>query len=320
MGEQQMEYVAVDGYPDRPSTVSESLWKQYWDRRRDTQRYFEERRKATSRLQKIREQVSANKRRYATLLPPVMVLESMHPNGVIVHWSKPENWDPDDYRILVREAGTKEWRSAASSSITSETRKNVLTRSYLAWGEYREPYEITVEAIWAGVGNIAACPQLYPPVDTQPQSEPQPKPKVQAEPEPQPEPAPNVHVEPETQVGSNNSYLFKSGEVGGGRYGFTSITQPENGITNIAGVFELHHTVGVCSLFESVPGDGNGVGWLITKPGVNIEEVVIAGRPATFRMVWDRGDLLYYKAEANDITWPSREDRASGIMVTITTG
>lgn len=168
------EYLPVQGYPDRPATIPENLWKQFWDRRRDTQRYLDQRQKERTRLQKIRDQVSANRRRFVTLLPPVVTLESMYPNGVIVHWAKPEGWDPDGYRILVRDLGSggDGWRSVTTQKITRDTRKVALPTRYLRWGQDADAYEIKVEAEWRGVGNIAACPQVYPPQAAPPPKRP----------------------------------------------------------------------------------------------------------------------------------------------------
>ena len=186
------EYVAVPGldpilnqqYPDRPVTVPEHLWKDYWNRRRETERYFQQRQKERARLQKIRDQVSRNKRRLATLLPPTVSIENKWPRGCYVRWIKPTNWDPDDYRVLVRLRGSGDdgWRSVASINVTFETREMYLSPSYLYWNDSDagQDVEIKVEAIWDGVGNVAsqsvwyaAIPQEQAPV---PKPTPAPKP------------------------------------------------------------------------------------------------------------------------------------------------
>lgn len=157
-----MKHYPMEGYPDRPANVAESLWKLYWDKKRDGERLARQTAAKVAHRKALDEAHQSNAERLKTLLPPVMRLESKHPNGVIVHWEKPENWEPDTYIVLVREVGN-DWRSVASKTITVETRDMVLTNSYLAWGEYREPYEITVEAVWDGYGNVGAAPQRYPP-------------------------------------------------------------------------------------------------------------------------------------------------------------
>ena len=139
-------------------------WVRYWRRRISGEEHKILMDKNRRKVSRIHKQVRDNKKRLATLKPPVMTLESRHPSGVIVHWEPPTDWHPDDYDVLVREVGTKGWRSVASTSINVDTRQQVLTRSYLAWGPYREPYEILVRAHWAGVGVVACQPQQYPPV------------------------------------------------------------------------------------------------------------------------------------------------------------
>ena len=159
-------------YPDRPATVPENLWKDYWNRRRETERYFQQRQKERARLQKIRDQVSRNKRRLATLLPPTVTLDNKWPRGCLVRWIKPTNWEPDDYRVLVRLRGSGDdgWRSAASISVTFETREMYLSPSYLYWNDsdVGQDVELKVEAIWDGVGNVASQSVWYAAIPPKP--------------------------------------------------------------------------------------------------------------------------------------------------------
>lgn len=156
-------YVAVPGYPDRPATIPENLWIDYWNRRKEAEEYNRKRVAERSRLQKIREQVSRNKRRLKTLNPPVVTLDSKWPRGTWVRWAKPDNWEPDDYRVLVRTHGDTDWRSAASINITFETREMYLSPSYLYWSDSDNgrSVEIKVEAIWEGVGVVGSKPSVY---------------------------------------------------------------------------------------------------------------------------------------------------------------
>ena len=155
--------MSVAYFQQKADEATAQYVRDYWLRRKEGAEALERQLAAQAKRNAIEATMTSNMQRFRTMAAPFMSLESKHPHGVIVRWEKPENWDPDDYIVLVREKGAAEWRSVASAPISSETRKMVVPRRYLAWGEYREPYEITVAAVWDGVGRKLACPKYYPP-------------------------------------------------------------------------------------------------------------------------------------------------------------
>lgn len=139
--------------------------RDYWLRRVAGAQALQKRLQKRAEVRRKQAQREQNENSFANFNPPMIALESKHPNGVIVTWEKPDNWNPDTYIVLVREAGNTEWRSVATTTITSSTRRMVLPRNYLAWGSYREPYEIAVGAVKHGVGRKVSAVGTYPPRD-----------------------------------------------------------------------------------------------------------------------------------------------------------
>ena len=137
----------------------------------------------------------ANLNDFANCDAPFVGMENKHPNGCIVYWNKPANWEPDTYIVLVRESPLKDWRSAASKTITRDTRSMVLTKSYLAWGEYREPYYIAVAAVRNGVGRKLSNTLMYPP-DFEPEYAKENKAIVKASEERQKQRIKKIKIEP----------------------------------------------------------------------------------------------------------------------------
>ena len=148
------------------------------------------------RARKIIEQLQRKVHRLKTLGPPVLQLDSRYPNGAIINWDQPHDWDPDEYQVLVRSVArgsaagfafddVNSYFSAASSSISSLTRSQVLTNNMLnSWG-HTEPFEITVAAVRSGIGRVLARPVVYPPSDVAPIPKPEPQPQVAEAPDTQ---------------------------------------------------------------------------------------------------------------------------------------
>ena len=157
--------MSIEYFQKKADEAKVAYVRDYWLRRKEGAEALARRLEARRKQQAAAVQRDSNQARFNALDFPKAELESFHPNGCKIRWQKPENWEPDTYMVLVREKGQKEWRSVASSNISSETREQVLTRSYLAWGAYKEPYEIAVAAVWEGVGRKLSCPKLYPPVE-----------------------------------------------------------------------------------------------------------------------------------------------------------
>ena len=136
--------------------------RDYWLRRKEGAEALERRLIEKKKTEEALAQRKTNTELLASYSSPEVSLDSKHPHGVHVNWKKPVDWDPDTYMVLVRSPG-EDWRSVASSNISRDTRKQTLTKSYLAWGTYKEPYEISVAAVWEGVGRKLSTVYTYPP-------------------------------------------------------------------------------------------------------------------------------------------------------------
>ena len=137
--------------------------KDYWNRRAKGAEDLEKQLAARAEAKRKLAQREDNLAKFKDLDAPKVRLESKHPNGCIVHWEPPTKWEPDTYMVLVKDTPTGKWRSVASSNITRDSRWVVLTKSYLAWGEYKEPYYIAVAAVRDGVGRKESESLIYPP-------------------------------------------------------------------------------------------------------------------------------------------------------------
>ena len=144
--------------------------RDYWLRRKEGAEALERRLVAKRKTEEALAQRKTNNELLARYSCPKVSLDSKHPHGVHVNWEKPSDWNPDTYMVLVRSPG-EAWRSVASSNISRDTRKQTLTKSYLAWGSYREPYEIAVAAVWEGVGRKVSAVYTYPPSELEPQTQ-----------------------------------------------------------------------------------------------------------------------------------------------------
>lgn len=138
--------------------------RDYWLRRKkgaeDLQKQLEARRKAKEALKQREENLNS----FKNCLAPEIRLESHHPLGCVVFWEKPENWEPDTYMVMVREEKEESSpRSVSSKMIDRDSRQMVLTKSYFSWGEYKEPYFISVRAVKNGVGVKESIKLRYPP-------------------------------------------------------------------------------------------------------------------------------------------------------------
>ena len=195
------------------------LERNYWNKRKagaeDLQRQLEARAKTAAK----HKQLEANRNAFKNLAAPKIRVKSMYPNGCIVSWDKPDGWEPDTYVVLAKDYGQKEWRSVASSNITWETRSQVLTNSYLAWGQPADRYEIAVAAVKNGVGRKESKTLLYPPfgdmvekaVNDLPQTSEH---KVQSKPINKPVEAPKpVNSAPEPQKVEQPSTVFMNREA-----------------------------------------------------------------------------------------------------------
>ena len=140
-----------------------ALERMYWgirlNRSLKLERQLQERAKTAAKLKQREDNLNS----FENLDTPQVELKSMHPNGCIVAWHKPAKWEPDTYMVLVRGSPLEDWRSVASSNITRDTRSQVLTKSYLSWGAYKEPYYICVAAVKNGVGRKESKTVMYPP-------------------------------------------------------------------------------------------------------------------------------------------------------------
>lgn len=118
----------------------------------------------------------ADKKRaeFQQLSAPAVWIESKHPNGLFINWEKPVDWGPDSYTICVRDKGQEKWRSVCGEQ-DADQRREVITRGMLAWGEYREPYEVAVAAEKDGFGrHISEWLEYPPPPEPEPIQEPLP--------------------------------------------------------------------------------------------------------------------------------------------------
>lgn len=139
--------------------------RDYWLRRVEGAQALQRRLRKRAEVRRKLAQREQNENSFANFNPPMMALESRAPNGVIVTWKKPTDWNPDTYMVLVRSVGNTEWRSVATTTITSSTRRMVLPNRYLAWGSYHPPYELCVAAVKNGVGRKLSAVGTYPPKD-----------------------------------------------------------------------------------------------------------------------------------------------------------
>lgn len=123
-----------------------------------------------------------------------------------------------------------------------------------------------------------------------------------------------ISLEEETPPEPN--LVFVSGEMGGGRFGYSSIAREDFGIMT-AGSLEGSQG-GVHALFEDTPGDGSRALWLITDPYINVTSVSVGSDTDFVSRVLDDSTQFVYKVEPGEVQWPSRTDREAGIKVRIT--
>lgn len=135
----------------------------YWLGRKEGKEAMDKQVAADAEAKRKLAQRDANLNDFNTKSAPSITLESKHPNGCVVYWKPPKDWQPDTYIVLVKDSPFADWRSVASSNINFQTRSQVLTKSYLAWGEYKEPYYIAVAAVKSGVGRKVSETLIYPP-------------------------------------------------------------------------------------------------------------------------------------------------------------
>lgn len=114
---------------------------------------------------------------------------------------------------------------------------------------------------------------------------------------------------------------FVSGEIGGGRYGFSSITSRPWVISQTGGSLDRADADGILACYEAKPGQGNGAGWIATRAGVQVNALHINGERVPFRRVGETSDggerRWLYKADPGTVPWPDRDARAGGIEVVI---
>lgn len=152
------------GYFTRMAKAAKTIaHRLYWLKRKEGLEAINEQLESDRIAREKIKQREDNLNRFEKLDAPPIRMKSMHPDGCIIYWDKPTKWEPDTYIVLVRESPREKWRSVASNNITRETRKMVLTRSFLSWGEYREPYYICVAAVKNGVGRKESSVLIYPP-------------------------------------------------------------------------------------------------------------------------------------------------------------
>ena len=141
--------------------------RDYWLRRKEgaeaQQKRLEKDLEAKRKLKEREESLKS----FSNCLPPEVSLDmalnsDKKPVGCTVRWTKPTNWEPDTYIVLVKNDNDSDYRSVASSNMSREARRMVLTKSFLTWGEYKEPYYIKVAAVKNGVGRKESEVLTYP--------------------------------------------------------------------------------------------------------------------------------------------------------------
>ena len=173
-----------DYFRRKQEAAKTALERWYWGRRLKRSLDLEAQLAARAKTAAKLKQREDNLNSFANLSKPKIEMDSKHPNGCIISWVKPADWEPDTYMLLVRGSPLEDWRSVASSNISWETRSQVLTKSYLAWGEYKEPYYICVAAVKNGVGRKESDTLIYPPDYKMPPLQPKPDPFADRHPGP----------------------------------------------------------------------------------------------------------------------------------------
>ena len=134
----------------------------YWLGRAEGKEAADKQRAADAEARRKIAEREENLNRFELLLAPEAELTSMHPLGCTITWEKPADWDPDTYICLVRDGGTQEWRSVATSNIGRDTRQLILPTRYLVWGDEATYYEICIAAVLDGVGRKESNVMMYP--------------------------------------------------------------------------------------------------------------------------------------------------------------
>lgn len=155
--------MSIEYFKQRADTAKTAAHRKYWLDRVEgaiqLQKQLEADRIAREKLA-MRE---ASLNNFDLLEAPAVSLDNKYPHGCFINWMRPNNWEPDTYIVLVRDKGQKKWRSVASTNITSETRKMILTPRMMRWGNDAEAYEIRVGAVKNGIGRKESKILTYPP-------------------------------------------------------------------------------------------------------------------------------------------------------------
>ena len=154
--------MSIEYFKQKVKEAKVKYVRDYWLRRLEGAEALQKRLEQQAIVKRKLEQLQASKNSFENAKRPKMKLVSKYPHGCILSWKKPKNWDPDTYLVLVRNVGTKEWRSVATASITSETRTMVLPTRYLSWGSSQGPYELVVAAVKNGIGRKLSKIRIYP--------------------------------------------------------------------------------------------------------------------------------------------------------------
>ena len=125
----------------------------------------------------------------------------------------------------------------------------------------------------------------------------------------------------EIVVGNSLDYrpgsgLLEFGELGGGRFGFAARTFKDWGVFSPGGRYSVAGETGTLALYESAPGDGNGILWFVSaRP--DVQSISIDGRRIHLERLTFRQGAGYLYRGAPPIAWPSREERIAGVGVSI---
>lgn len=111
--------------------------------------------------------------------------------------------------------------------------------------------------------------------------------------------------------------MFRSGELGGGRYGYSLRTFPRWVVTSAAGHLDGGAEAGIHALYEARPGNGRGAGWIVAGKDHGPLQLKIGKAVVPFAVADRHGGFVLYRAEPGTVPWPSREERAAGIEVEI---
>lgn len=182
------ETAPMEGYPDRPVTIPEHAWREYWNRRREGLRLAEQSAAKKAHRQGLDAARAAKKALWDTYDAPVVQILRSWSAGVYITWGAPANWRPSAYYVFVREHSANNlldistYRSISTGQLLPIDAEGyprcpeegfAISRSFLSWGAHENEWDIIVVADDDDAcrmhGHVYSYPVTwgvnYPPVD-----------------------------------------------------------------------------------------------------------------------------------------------------------